>query len=56
MTRCNILWNWLLRRWWSLTKIAQIASVDKTLKETADVDVGEMAKEIRKAEEGLDII
>ena len=56
MTRCNILWNWCLRRWWSLTKIAQTVSVDKPLKETADVDISEMMKDIREVEEGLDTI
>lgn len=56
MTRCNILWNWCLRRWWSLTKLAQVISVDKTLKETADVDISEMMRDLRMAEKDLDII
>lgn len=56
MTRCNILWNWCLRRWWSLTKIAQIASVNKTLKDETNADICEMMWAIRDAEKDLDVI
>lgn len=56
MTRCNILWNWLLRRAWGLTKIAQIASVDKTLKDETNWDICEMMWTIRDAEKNLDVI
>lgn len=56
MTRCNILHNWLLRRAWGFIKLAQIASVNKTLKDKGNWDICEKLRTIRDAEKDLDVI
>lgn len=56
MTRCNILHNWLLRRALGFIKLAQIASVNKTLKDKANGDICEKLRTIREAEKDLDVI
>jgi hypothetical protein len=56
MTKCNILRNWLLRRGWGFIKLAQIASVNKTLKDKVNWDICEKLRAIREAEKDLDVI